>query len=62
MATEIVLFDYEEKQRDRVFWNKPVDMLCLFSDYFGRSWLILMKFSYSNIMTYLQCLETQWLK
>ena len=50
-AAEIVLFDCEEKQRDHVFWNKPVDMLCLFSDYFGRSWLILMIFSNSNIMT-----------
>ena len=51
------LFDCEEKQRDHVFWNKPLDMLYLFSDYFGRSRLLLMKFSNNNIRTHLQCLE-----
>ena len=51
MYTEIVLFDCEEKQRDHVFWNKPLDMLYLFSDYFGGSWLLLTKLSNNNIMT-----------
>ena len=63
MYTEIVLLDCEEKQSDCVFWNKPLDMLYLFSDYFGRSWLLLMKFSNNNIMNTFSVLKpSDWNK